>query len=107
MVKHFANVQMSHMWEALAPEKADAQRVNVWCVVALLQTYCPAEAAVERAISLRGSLSISMRDIAETHVLSMCMALHSNLPPLQHWEKGQGVASARHLSARVQFDVRP
>ena len=54
MVQHFATVQMSKMWEALAPERAHAQLVNVWRVLALLRTYCPAEAAVERAISLRG-----------------------------------------------------
>ena len=83
MVQHFANVQMSKMWEALASEKAHAQWVNVWCVLALLRTYCLAEAAVERAISLRGRFSSSMQDIVETHVLSMCMALHSHLLPLQ------------------------
>ena len=33
MVQHFANVQMSKMWEALATEKAHAQWVNVWCVL--------------------------------------------------------------------------
>ena len=82
MVQHFATVQMSKMWEALAPEKAHAQLVNVWRVLALLRTYCPAEAAVERAISLRGRFCSNMHDIVETHVLSMCMALHSNLPPL-------------------------
>ena len=107
MVQHFANVQMSKMWEALAPKKAHAQWVNVWCVLALLQTYCPAEATVERAISLRGRFGSSMQDIVETHVLSMCMALHSNLPPLQQWAKGQGIAVARHLVARAGFDLRP
>ena len=35
------------------------------------------------------------------------MALHSNLPPLQRWVKGQGVAVARHMAARACFDVRP
>ena len=39
-----------------------------------------------------------MHDVVETHVLSMCMALHSNLPPLQQWAKGQGVVVARHLA---------
>ena len=107
MVQHFANVQMSKMWEALAPEKAHAQWVDVWCVLALLRTYCPAEAAVERAISLRGRFSSSLQDIVETHVLSMCIALHSNLSPLQQWAKGQGVAVARHLAARACFDLRP
>ena len=107
MVQHFANVQMSKMWEALAPEKAHAQWVNVWRVLALLRTYCPAEAAVERAISLRRRFISSMQDIVETHVLSMCMALHSHLPPLQQWAKGQGVAAARYLAARAHFDVRP
>ena len=107
MVQHFANVQMSKMWEALAPEKAHAQRVNVWGVLALWRTYCPAKAAVERAFSLRGRFCCSMQDIVETHVLSMCMALHSNLPPLQQWAKAQGVAVARHLAARARFDLRP
>ena len=82
MVQHFATVQMTKMWEALAPERAHAQWVNVWRVLALLRTYCPAEAAVERAISLRGRFCSSMHDTVETHVLSICMALHSNLPPL-------------------------
>ena len=106
-MQHFANMQMSKMWEALAPERAHAQWVNVWRVLALLRTYCPAEAAVERAISLRGRFCSSMQDIVETHVLSMCMALHSNLPPLQQWAKGQGVAVARHPAARARFDLRP
>ena len=107
MVKPFANVQMSKMWEALALEKAHAQLLNVWRVLALLRTYCPAEAAVECAISLCGRFSSSMQDIVETHVLSMCMALHSNLPPLQQWAKGQGVAVARRLATRAHFDLRP
>ena len=98
---------MSKMWEALAPERAHAQWVNVWRVLALLRTYCPAEAAVERAISLCGRFCSRPQDIVETHVLSMCMALHSNLPPLQQWAKGQGVAVARHLAARARFDLRP
>ena len=107
MLKHFASVQMFKMWEALALEKAHAQWVNVWCVLPFLRIYCPTEAAVKRAISLRGRFSSSMQDIVETHVLSMCMALHSNLPPLQQWAKGQGVVVAPHLVARVRFDLRP
>ena len=107
MVQHFATVQMSKMWEARPPERAHAQWGNVWRVLALLRTYCPAEAAVERAISLRGRFCSSMHDNVETHVLSMCMALHSNLPPLQQWAKGQGVAVARHLATHARFDVRP
>ena len=87
MVQHFATVQMSKMWEALAPERAHAQWVNVWRVLALSRTYCPAEAAVERAISWRGRFCRNMHDIVETHVLSMCVALHSHLPPLQQWAK--------------------
>ena len=82
MVHHFANVQMSKMWEALALEKAHEQWVNVWCVIVMLRTCCPTEAVVERGISLRGRLRSSMQDIVETHVLSICMALHSNLHPL-------------------------
>ena len=107
MVQHFATVQMSKMWEALAPERAHAQWGNVWRALALLRTYCPAEAAVERALSLRGRFCSILRDTVETHVLSMCMALHSNLPPLQQWAKGQGVAVARHLAAHARFDLRP
>ena len=81
-MQHFGTVQMSKMWEALAPERAHAQWVNVWRVLALLRTYCPAEAAAERAICLRGRFCSNMHDIVETRVLSMCMALHCNLPPL-------------------------
>ena len=107
MVQHFATVQMCKMWGALEPERAHAQWANVWRVFALLRTYCPAEAAVERAISLQGGLCSNMHDVVETHVLSMCMVLHSNLPPLQQWAKGQGVAVARHLAARARFNLRP
>ena len=95
------------MWEALAPEKAHAQWVNVWCVLALLRTYCRAEGAVECAISLRGGFSSSLQHVVETHVLSMCMAVHSNLPALQQWAKRQGVAVARYLAARARFDPPP
>ena len=98
---------MSKMLEALAPEKAHAQWVNVWRVLALLRTYCPAEATAERAISLRRRFGSSMHDIVETHVLSMCMVLHSNLPPLQQWAKGQGIVVALHLAASARFDVCP
>ena len=48
-----------------------------------------------------------MHGIMEMQVLSMCMALHSNLPALQLWTKGQGVAVARHLAAGARFDLRP
>ena len=82
MVPHFANLQMFKMWEALALEKVHAPWVTMWCVLALLRTYWPDKAAVERAISLRGRFRSRMQDIVETHVLSMCMALHSKLPPL-------------------------
>ena len=82
MLKHVANVQTSELWEALASEKALAHSVNVWCVLELLRTYCPAYAALECSISLRGRLSSSIHDIVDTHVLSMCMPLHSSLPPL-------------------------
>ena len=37
----------------------------------------------------------------------MCNALHSNLPPLQQWAKGPGVAVAHHLAALAPFDRRP
>ena len=95
------------MWEALAPERAHAQWVNVGRIHALLRTYCPAEGVVECAISLRGRFCSNMHDIVETHVLSMCMALHSKLSPLQQWAKGQGVAVARQPAARARFELRP
>ena len=60
MVQHFGNVQTSKMWEALAPERAHVQWGNVWCVLALLRTYCPDEAPVERAICLCGRFCSSM-----------------------------------------------
>ena len=62
MVQHFANVQMSKMWEAVALEKAHALWVNVWCIHALLRTYCPAKAALQRAISFRGRFSSTQGD---------------------------------------------
>ena len=65
-VKRFANVQMSKMWEALAPKRVHAQWVNVWCVLALLRTHCLAEAAIERAISLPRRFTSSMQDLLET-----------------------------------------
>ena len=107
MAQHFANVQMSKIWEAFAPEKAHAHPVNLWRVVALLRRYCPVEDAVERVISLCARFNSSMQDIVETHVLSMCMVLHSSLPPSQRWVEAQGVALARHLAACAGFDVRP
>ena len=103
----FTTVQMSKLWEASAPERAHAQWVNVWCALAPLRTHCPAEAAVGCAISLRSRFCSSMHDIVETHVPSMCMALHSNLPPLQQWAKGQGAPVARHLAARARLALRP
>ena len=48
-----------------------------------------------------------MHDMEDTHVLSMCMALHCNLPPLRQWAKGQGVEVASKLAANARFDVRP
>ena len=107
VVRTFAKTPMSCMWEALTPEREHVQWVNVWRVLALLRTYCPAEAAVERAISLRGRFTNSMHDMEDTHVLSMCMALHCNLPPLRQWAKGQGVEVASKLAANARFDVRP
>ena len=65
-MQHFATVQMSEIWEALAPERAHSQWVNVWHVLALLRTYSPVEAAVERAISLRSRFCSSMHDIVDT-----------------------------------------
>ena len=98
---------MSRMWEALTPEWENLQWVNIWRVLSLLRTYCPAEAAVGRAISLRGRFTSSMHDMEATHVLSMCMARHCNLPPLRQWVKGQGVEIASKLAANACFDVRP
>ena len=48
-----------------------------------------------------------MHDMEDTHVLSMCMALHCNLPPLRQWAKGQGVRVAYKVAANARFDVRP
>ena len=48
-----------------------------------------------------------MHDMEDTHVLSMCMALHCNLPPLRQWGKRQGVEVASKLAANARFDVRP
>ena len=62
--------------------------------------------AVERAISLCGRFTKSLHDMEDTHVLSMYMALHCNLPPLRQWMKGQGVEVASKL-ANARFDVRP
>ena len=107
VVRTFAKTPMSRMWEALTPEREHVPWVNVWRVLALLRTYCLAEAAVERAISLRGRFTNSMHDMEDTHVLSMCMALHCNLPPLRQWVKGPGVEVASKLAANARFDVRP
>ena len=46
-----------------------------------------------------------MHDMEDTHVLSMCMALHCNLPPLRQWVKGQGVEVACKLAAKARFHV--
>ena len=107
VVQAFAKTPMSRMWEALTPEREHLPWVNVWCVLSLLRTYCSAEAAIERAVSLSGRFTSSMHDMGDTHVLSMCMALHCNLPPLRQWAKGQGVRVARKLAANARFDVRP
>ena len=100
VVQTFAKTPMSRMWEALTPEREHLQWVNVWRVLSLLRTYCPAEAAVERAISLRGRFTSSMHDMEDTHVLSMCMALDCNPPPLRQWVKGQAVEVASKQAAR-------
>ena len=50
-MKHFANVRMSKVYDALALEREHAQWVSVWCVLSLYQTYCVAEVVVERAMS--------------------------------------------------------
>ena len=104
-MKHFANFLISKMCEA--PEGEHAQWVNVWRVLAPLRTHCLAEATFECAISLRGRFTTGMQDLVDTHLLSKCMTLHSNVPPVQHRAKGQGVAVARHFAAHAQFDVRP
>ena len=107
VVQTFAKTPMSRMWEALTPEREHLPWVNVWRLLSLLRTYCPAEAAVERAISLCGRFTSSMHDMQDTRVLSICMALHCNLPPLRQLAKGQGVEVARKLAAKERFDVRP
>ena len=48
-----------------------------------------------------------MHDMEDTHVLSMCMAPHCNLPPLRQWVEWQGVEVASMLAANARFDVRP
>ena len=107
VVQTFAKTPTSRMWEALTPEREHLQWVNVWRVLSLLRTYCPAEGAVKPAVSLLWRFTSSMHDMEDTHVLSMCMPLHCNLPPLRQWVKGQGVEVARKLAAKARFDVRP
>ena len=107
VVQTLAKIPMSRMLEALTPEREHLQWVHVWRVLSLLRTYCPAGAAVEDAISLRGRFTSSMHDIEDTHVFSMCMALHCNLPPLRQWVKAQSVEVAGKLAAKPRFDVRP
>ena len=107
VVQTFAKTPMSRLREALTPEREHLQWVNVWRVLPPLRTYCPAEATVERAISMRGRFTGSMHDMEDTHVLSMCMALHCNVPPLRQWVKRQGVGVARKPAANARFDVRP
>ena len=48
-----------------------------------------------------------MHDIVQTHIFTVCMALHSDLHPLQQWAKGEGVTLPRHQATRALFDVRP
>ena len=91
VVQTFAKTPMSRMWEALTPDREHLPWVNVWRVLSLPRTYCPAQAAIERAIPLHGRFTSSMHDMEDTHGLSMCMALHCNLPPLRQWVKGHGV----------------
>ena len=43
----------------------------------------------------------------ETHVLSMCMALHCNLPSLRQWVKAQDAEVAGKLAVNARFNVRP
>ena len=99
--KRFVNVHTSKMWLALAPEREHAQGVNVCRVLALLRTYCPGEAAVERAMSLRWRFTSSMHDLVETHAPSMCMALHSNLPPFKPMSKGTRSGSGTAFCSTV------
>ena len=108
ILEQFSKVPMSKIWESLVLDVVHPSWVNVWHVFALLRTYCPVEAAVVQSISLRGRFTTtSMHDMVETHVLSMCMALHSNPPSLREWAQHQGVQVARHLVAWVCFDVHP
>ena len=46
-------------------------------------------------------------DMEETHVLSISMALHCNLPPLRQWVKAQDVEVACKLAVNAPFNVRP
>ena len=77
----FAKTPMSRISEALNPEREHVPWVNIWRALLLLRTYCPVEAAVECVILLRARFTSNMHDMEGTHVLSMSMALHCNLPP--------------------------
>ena len=63
VIHAFAKTPMSRMREALTPEREHPPWVTVWYVLSLLRTYCPAKAAVERAILLRGRFTSSMPDM--------------------------------------------
>ena len=106
-IEAFAKTPMSQMWEALDREWEHLPWVNVWRLLPLLLTYCPAEAVIERAISLPRRFTSSMHDMEDTHVSSMCRALHCNPPPWRQWAKGQGVQVARKLVANAHFHVYP
>ena len=66
----FAKTTISQVWKALTLAREHFQLVNVWRVLSLLRTYCPAKATVERAISLLGRFTNGMHDMEDTHVLS-------------------------------------
>ena len=106
LVKHYANVQLSKLWEAWALERQEAGLFNVWLGLALLRTCYLVQAVVERAW-FRGRLTTTRQDLVDTPILSVCMALLSTLPPLPHWAKGYVGSVARQLAAGAWLHFLP
>ena len=65
VVQTFAKAPMFRMWDPLTREREHLQWVNVWPVLSLLRTYCPDEAHVERAFSLRGRFTSRMHGLED------------------------------------------
>ena len=106
MVKRFANVHMSKIWEALAPEMEHARWVNVWRVLALLLTCFLLRLLLSGPYHCVAGSPLVCR-ILWTHV-SLACAWHC-VPtfPLYSNEQRNKVWQSRHLAARAWFDVRP